>query len=247
MTSFTVDLTGKTAIVTGAGAGTGRATALALAHSGANLTLNDLNPDRVRALREELTRMGCHAIDIQGDISNRFQASNLIERTRDAFGHIDILVNAAGVYKKHDPFTKIDEWDWRKQLEVNLTGTFFCTQLIGRVMSDEGGGVIVNMASAFWNSTMETGAGYLASKAGMVAMTRQAAREMAAGGVRVNAVCPANLETDDPTPRGSNMLARSGQVEEVASVVLFLVSDAASFITGQTIYVDGGSFAESPP
>lgn len=242
MTPFSVDLSSRTAIVTGAGAGIGQAIALGLARAGANVMVNDLNPDRVDEMARQIGAAGGKAAAFQGDVGNRFQAAALIETARDVYGRIDILVNAAGAFKA-DPFARIDEWDWRRQLEVNLTGTFFCMQLMGRVMADEGGGVMVNIAStAGYTRTLPQGAAYAASKAAVVALTRQSARELAPHQIRVNAICPAYIrEPDMPvfeTP--PNALARMGTPEEVADVVLFLCSDAARFITGQVIVVDGG-------
>ena len=241
MGTFSVDLSGKAALVTGAGEGIARATALALARSGAAVCVNDLNPDRADAVVEEIERGGGRAFAWVADVSNRFQAAATIETLRDHFGGLHIVVNGAGT-ERPTPFLKIDEYDWRRVLEINLTGAFFCTQLASRVMADEGGGVIVNIASpAGYARAHPDGAVYAASKAGLLGMTREAARELAPLGVRVNAVCPANIagESEPPT---LELVAqkRLGQPEEVAAVVLFLCSDAASFITGQAITVDGG-------
>jgi NAD(P)-dependent dehydrogenase (short-subunit alcohol dehydrogenase family) len=239
--SFSVNLIGQNALVTGAGADTGRAIALALAAAGAAVTVNDLNPDRAESVAAEITAAGGRAVSWQADISNRFQVGSLVEGARDAFGRIHILVNAAGAMKLGSA-AKLDEWDWRRLLDVNLTGAFFCTQLVSRVMADEGGGVIVNLAaSAGHPNPLPEGVGYVASKTGLIGMTKQCAREFAPQGIRVNAVCPGNiLEYEDSSIIPSNAQARWGTPEEVASVVLFLCSDAARFITGQAINVDGG-------
>ena len=143
MPEFTVNLADKNALVTGAGAGIGRAIATTLARSGASVSVNDLNIERAETVAEEIIAGGGRATAIHGDISNRFQTANMIERARDAYGKIDILVNAAGVFKA-EPMLTIDEWDLRRQIEVNTIGTFFCLQLVGRVMADEGGGIMIN-------------------------------------------------------------------------------------------------------
>ena len=139
MSDLLVDLSDNTALVTGAGAGCGRAIALALAASGANVAVADLNIERAETVSEAIKAAGGSAVALHVDVSNRFQAANMIERTRDVFGAIHVLVNAAGAFRA-EPLLKVDEWDWRRQLEVNITGTFFCLQLVARVMADEGGG-----------------------------------------------------------------------------------------------------------
>ncbi len=236
---FHVDLSNCAALVTGAGEGIGRAIALALASSGAAVVVNDLNPDRADRIAEEIQAAGGRSLPWQADVSNRFQVGSLIEAGRDAFGTLNILVNAASV-EKLGAMSTLDEWDWRRILDVNITGAFFCTQLLSRVMADEGGGVIVNVAStAGHGKTLPDGISYVSSKAALIGLTQQSARELAPLGIRVNAVCPGNVETLGLPAQG-----RQGSAEEVANVVLFLCSGAASYVTGQAINVDGGDAME---
>ncbi len=241
MNSFSVDLTGQTAIVTGAGADVGRAIALVLAQAGAAVVVNDLNPDRAEIVTKEIIDAGGKATAWQADVSNRFQVGSLVEAARDAYGRLHMVINAAGVFKG-GPLPKFDEWDWRRVMEINLTSAFFVSQLAGRVMADEGGGIIVNVASTAGHpNPIADGVGYVASKAGLIGLTKQTAREFAPLGIRVNAVCPGNIaEGAVPETLPNNAQARYGTPDEIASVVLFLCSDAARFITGQAINVDGG-------
>ena len=246
MSNFQVDLSGKTALVTGAGKGIGRAVALALADAGAQVFAIDINIDSVHHIETEIRERGGDCTGWHADVANKLFVGPAIEEMRDVYGRIDIVVNAAGVEKKSTLY-QMDEWDWRRNLDVNLTGTFFVSQLTGRVMLDEGGGVIVNLASTAGHPNPRLNSpAYTASKAGVVALTKSLAQEFASQGVRVNAVCHANIESDDENldqvdlariPQG-----RLGTPAEVAQVVLFLCSDAASYITGQAIHVDGGEY-----
>lgn len=241
MTSFQADFTGKVALVTGAGEGVGRAIALALAAAGAAVGVGDISPGRVDEVTESIQASGGKAVGILGDVSNRFQAASLIEQTREAFTHLHILINAAGVMRP-TPFNKIDEYDWRRIIEINLTGTFFMTQLAARVITDDGGGAILNLGSVYGHFlTLAENTPYVASKAGLIGLTQAAARELAPLKVRVNAICPAEIQSAAESGQSvRNPMGRAGLPEEVAAAALFLCSDAASFITGQTLVVDGG-------
>lgn len=245
------DLNGKVALVTGAGRGIGRAISQSLAHAGAAVALNDISPDGVERTAELIQEAGGRVQVFLADVSRKHQVQTMLEAVRDAFGSLDILVNNAGV-EPHKPLLVLDEWDWDRTLEVNLKGPFLLTQSAGRVMADEGGGVIINIGSIAGRAQgLKDRAAYVASKMGLIGLTREAARELAEHRIRVNAVCPGVIETEmtaelrqDPAmmerwltdiPAG-----RLGLVEDVAGLVVFLCSDRASYITGQAINVDGG-------
>jgi 3-oxoacyl-[acyl-carrier protein] reductase len=233
-------LSADAAIVTGAGGGIGAAVARALGAAGAAVMAADINPDRADDTAGAIAAAGGTALAWQVDVSNRFQVGSMIEHARDAFGRVGILINAAGVVKR-GAFSDLDEWDWRRVLDVNLTGTFFCCQLMGRVMADEGGGVILNLASSIgFTATLPDGISYAATKAGIVGLTRQAARELAPRGVRVNALALSGIDGEPPALSTSAPLAGSAALDDAAQTALFLCSDAARAITGQVIVVDGG-------
>jgi 3-oxoacyl-[acyl-carrier protein] reductase len=249
--SFKVDLSEKVALVTGAGRGIGRAIALAMAGAGARVCVNDINPDSAYATAHAVLERGGQAFDYNADVSNKMQVGPMIEAIRDRWDRLDILVNNAGVEPKASVLS-LDEWDWDRTLGVNLKGTFICTQLAGRVMRDQGGGIIVNIASiAGHKSPLPNASAYCASKAGVVGFTRECAREFAAYHIRVNAVCPGVIVTPMTQKSRENPdimrkwledipQQRLGEAEEVAATVLFLCSDAASYVTGQALVVDGG-------
>lgn len=244
----------KVAIVTGAGQGLGEAIARTLAAAGAKVAVNDLNPDRAERVAESIRSAGGEAIGITADISNKFQCVHLIETTRAEWGRLDILVNNAGI-EPVESILKLDEWDWDRCIDVNLKGTFLMSQLCGRVMADENqerGGAIVNISSiAGVEIPLMHRAAYCASKAGMVGFARECAREFAQYGIRVNTIVPGVFITPmtEKARQNPEMMAkwmreipmeRLGDSEEVASAVLFLCSDAASYMTGTTMTVDGG-------
>ncbi len=247
-------LNGKVAIVTGGGQGIGAAAAQALAEAGAKVAVNDINPDRADRVARAIEENGGTAIAVGADVANKFQCVNLVETTRAAWDRLDILVNNAAVVPVSS-ILKMDEWDWQRCLDVNLKGTFFMSQLCGRVMAEENrerGGVIVNIGSTAGVATpLADRAAYCASKAGIVGFARECAREFAAYGIRVNTVLPGLIDTPltHPEEQAAELLARwiesipagrLGQPEEVAQAVLFLCSDGAAYITGQTLTVDGG-------
>ncbi len=193
-------LTNKVAIVTGAGQGIGAAIAHRLAATGVYVAVNDLNPDRAERVASMIQHAGGQATAVAADVANKFQCVHLVETTRATWGQLDIIVNNAAVRPQVSLLT-MDEWDWNRCLDVNLKGTFFMSQLCGRVMADENkdrGGVIINIASTAGVTTSLAGRGaYCASKAGVVGFTRECAREFAGYGIRVYALVPEEEPTEE--------------------------------------------------
>jgi len=243
-----VDLSGKIALVTGAGRGIGQAIAVGLSGAGAAVAVNDINPDSCERVAAEL---GSNAAAFHADVSNKHAVQAMIDGVLERWGRLDILVNNAGV-EPHASLLTLDEWDWRRTIDVNLTGPFLCTQSAARVMKDTGGGVVVNIASIAGRAFgLRDRSAYVASKTGLVGLTKECARELAAYNVRVNAVCPGVIITQMTAHLSQNEAqmkkwledipeGRLGKPEDVVGLVLFLCSDAAAYITGQAINVDGG-------
>lgn len=249
-----MQLTNQVAIITGAGRGIGAAVARTLAAAGARVAVNDINPDRAERVAAEITAAGGQAVAIQADVANKFQCVKLVEETRATWGQLDLLVNNAAV-EPVASILKMDEWDFQRCLDVNVKGTFFMSQLCGRVMADENGargGAMVNIASTAGVELPLAGrAAYCASKAAVVGFARECAREFAAYGIRVNTILPGIIDTPltEPLQQDAAVMARwqaqiplgrLGTAEEVAQAVLFLCSPASSYITGATLTVAGG-------
>jgi 3-oxoacyl-[acyl-carrier protein] reductase len=251
---MTVQLQDKVALITGAGRGIGRAIALGLAQAGARVAVNDVNPDTAERTAREIVAAGgesAASAAYVADVANKMAVQTMIIGVVERWGRLDILINNAGVEPKAS-ILALDEYDWDRTMAVNLKGPFLCSQIAGRAMREQGGGVIVNISSIGGHKIpLKDRAAYCASKAGLVGFTRECAREFAAYGIRVNAICPGVIETDmnvhlrenpeqmrkwlEDIPQG-----RLGKPEDVVGLVLFLCSDAATYITGQAIHVDGG-------
>ena len=241
----------KVVLITGAGRGIGRAIAQAFAARGARVAANDISPVNLDETVASIRAEGGQIKDYLADIAQKMPVQTMIEQVRDDWGRIEILVNNAGV-EPHAPLLELDEWDWRRTLEVNLSGPFFTMQSVGRVMRDQGGGVIVNVGSIAGRAHgLKDRSAYVASKMGLIGLTREAARELAAYNIRVNVVCPGVIETEMTAQLRQNQamvdrwledipLGRLGQPEDVAGLVLFLCSEDAAYLNGQAINVDGG-------
>lgn len=245
------DFSGKVVCVTGAARGIGLAIAQAFATAGASVCLNDIAAEKVEQAANALRKAGRDAFAFVADVADPAGVASMFEAIDQRWGRIDVLVNNAGV----EPVSSILDHsleDWRRALDVNLTGTFLCTQQASRRMREQGSGVIINIASIAGKSQpLYLRSAYAASKAGQVGFTKEAAREFAAYGVRVNAVCPGviitpmteRLRRDEAQMarwRAEIPLGRLGEAEEVAAVCLWLASDAASYVTGVAWHVDGG-------
>jgi len=244
-------LQGKVAVVTGAASGNGRAIAARFAAEGADLVLGDLDVDGLDATSELVVDAGRAALGQRCDVTRVDDLSALVSAGAERFGHVDVMVANAGITDSA-PFLEMDEATWRSVLDVYLTGVFLSDQTAARQMVAQGrGGVIVNIASIMARLGSETASNYAASKAGVESVTRSAAVALAPHGIRVNAIGPGYIVTpmtqqirDEPAFADSltarTPLARMGTPEEVAAVAAFLVSDDASFMTGQCLFPDGG-------
>jgi 3-oxoacyl-[acyl-carrier protein] reductase len=238
-------LKGRTALVTGGSRGIGRAVALALAEEGADVAINYVSSETAaRDVADHIRKMGRQAILAQADVSDYPDTFRMAQDVLHAFGHLDILVNNAGI-NSDKTFTKMDHASWRKVLGTNLDGVFNCTKVFVDQMLKQGYGRVVNMTSVIGQIGNFGQANYAASKAGLVALTKTVAAEVAKRNVTVNAVAPGLIETDMTEGIGQNLLEhvpaqRAGTPDEVAECVRFLASDSAAYVTGVCLTVDGG-------
>ncbi len=245
---FSVELSGKVALVTGAGRGIGQAIAIALAESGAQVAVNDIDAEAAAATASAI---GAAAHAYPADVADPAAVKAMITQIHADLGRLDIVVNNAGIeYKTSVLDTPVAEW--QRTLDVNLSASFYTSQIAGPLMRDAGGGVIVNIASiAGHNIPLPNRSAYVASKAGLIGFTKECAREFAPYNIRVNAVCPGVIvtpmtaESRDNQAQVEKWLAdipqgRLGTPQDVTGLVLFLCSDASAYLTGQAINVDGG-------
>jgi NAD(P)-dependent dehydrogenase (short-subunit alcohol dehydrogenase family) len=247
-----VDLSGKVALVTGASSGIGRATAIALAEQGAAVAINyNQNQTGAEETRQRVLAAGGRAALIRADVSNSGQVRSMVERVVSELGPIDILVNNAGSLIERLKILELSEERWDQVIDVNLKSAFLCSQAVVASMMERRAGVIINVASIAGRNGGGPGAiAYATAKGGLITFTKALAKELAPYGIRVNAVAPGVIATkfhdQFSTPEmiraftASIPLGRTGTAEEVAWVIAFLASSAASYLTGETVEINGG-------
>jgi NAD(P)-dependent dehydrogenase (short-subunit alcohol dehydrogenase family) len=247
-------LAGKSAIITGASSGIGRATALLFACEGAKLVIADITENQLAQLRDEITAKGGSAVMRKTDVSSEDEVKTLISFALEVYGNIDILVNNAGISGTLDTLEDQNSEEWHRVFDINVMGPVYATKHVITHMKQRHKGSIINIASVAGVRSGAGGNAYSASKAALINFTQTSACEVGGSNVRINAICPGLIETGMTQPffdyaRSAGKedqvgkyceLRRAARPEEVARAILFLASDEASYITGQTIPVDGG-------
>ncbi|MDO7905872.1 3-oxoacyl-[acyl-carrier-protein] reductase [Paenibacillus sp. JX-17] len=244
-------LQGQNALVTGASRGIGRSIALALAEAGANVAVNYAGSEAAAAeVVEAIRAKGVEAVAIQANVGILAESERLVKEAAETWGQIDILVNNAGI-TRDNLIMRMKEDEFDQVIETNLKGVFNCLKAVTRPMMKQRSGRIINISSVVGVLGNAGQANYVAAKAGVIGLTKSAARELASRGITVNCVAPGFIDTemtqvlpDELRDKllGDIPLARLGRPEEIADVVLFLASSASSYMTGQTLHVDGGMY-----
>jgi 3-oxoacyl-[acyl-carrier protein] reductase len=247
------DLKGKVVIITGARRGMGRSYAIDFAKEGAKVVVCDISLEDCEKVVKEIKKLGGEAIAVKCDVSKKEEVEEMVRKTIEKWGRIDVLVNNAAI-AQFKPFLEMTEEDWDRTMDINLKGYFLCAQAVAKEMVKQKSGVIINIASIAMG---QIGIGfpnlvhYVASKGGVVGMTEALALELSPFNIRVNSVSPGIIDTpmvdpvraDKQTLEGILMrvpMRRMGKPEEVSNLVLFLASDASSYMTGSNVVIDGG-------
>ncbi len=248
----------KVAIITGAAKGIGKAIAIEFVKEGAKVVVADIDFEGAQKTVEELKKMGGEAIAVKVNVADPDDVRSMVEKAVEKFGKVDILINNAGIAIQK-PALDMTLEEWRRIIDVNLTGVFLCSQAAARVMVKHGGGVIINMASMLGFIAIPKRSAYCASKAGVIGLTKELAVEWAKYGIRVVGVAPGWVATrrvieltkkgivNEEAVKMMTPMGRMAKPEEVAKLMVFLASDDASFITGDTILIDGGYVAYGGP
>lgn len=251
------NLKAKVAIITGARRGMGKSHALTLAKAGAKVVVSDISQEDCQKIVKEIEKNKGEALAVKCDVSKKEEVDNLVKKTIARFGKVDVLINNAGICQ-FKPFLELSEEEWSRTIDINLKGYFLCAQAAAKEMvKKKSGGVIINIASVAMGQQgigLPNIAHYCASKGGIVGMTEALAVELAPYNIRVNAVSPGMIETpmidsvkQDPKTMEAMLtrvpMHRVGKPEEVSNLVLFLASDASSYMTGSTVVIDGGWLA----
>jgi 3-oxoacyl-[acyl-carrier protein] reductase len=244
-----MNLEGKAALVTGASRGIGREIALELARQGANVAVNFSGSEaKANEVVDEIKALGREAFAVKCDVSNAEQVTEMVKGTIASFGKLDILVNNAGI-TRDNLLMRMKEEEWDDVININLKGVFLCTKAVTRQMMKQRVGRIINIASIVGVSGNPGQANYVAAKAGVIGLTKTTAKELASRHITVNAIAPGFITTDmtDKLPEEVKTemlkqipLARLGEPKDIAKITAFLASDDSSYITGQTLHIDGG-------
>jgi 3-oxoacyl-[acyl-carrier protein] reductase len=243
-------LKNRVAIVTGAGQGIGKALALGLAREGAKLVIADINQDNTVAVKNEINEIGATALAIRTDVSDEASVQSLADHVLQQFGKIDILINNAGIF----PVSSVEdmkEEEWDRVIGTNLVGAFLCSRAVAGKFLEQANGRIISITSGRAFQGAKNAAHYASSKAGLIGLSKSLALELAPRQITVNVICPGITDTAQPRGHLSEEqlnaqaqkipLGRIGQPEDLVGAAVFLASDAAAFITGQTVVVNGGS------